>query len=184
MSTAFRWRSSPRSPPPWRWHRALKILLYPGGADDRTRVGHSPQRSSRRRPLHAAGLSQRRSLVRLCEEGRVPASIAPAAQTAYQVGLVLPTLALVTDLDRLADLGGDRALTGVVVGLGLLGTGLAYILYYIVVENLGAVTAASATYSPSSLTIGWLLVDETRPERSAFRREPPVGMNRRPIRDD
>jgi drug/metabolite transporter (DMT)-like permease len=41
-------------------------------------------------------------------------------------------------------------------------TGVAYILYYFIVEKLGAVTASSATYIPPvvALAIGWLLVDE------------------------
>ena len=55
-----------------------------------------------------------------------------------------------------------RATIGVVVGLGILGTGVAYILYYYIVDHLGAVTASSATYIPPvvALAIGWLLVGE------------------------
>jgi drug/metabolite transporter (DMT)-like permease len=93
-----------------------------------------------------------------------PLAIAPAALTTYQIGLALLTLLLVTDLTGLSDIAGDRrALLGVVVGLGLLGTGVAYILYYFIVEKLGAVTASSATYIPPvvALAIGWLLVDES-----------------------
>ena len=45
------------------------------------------------------------------------------------------------------------------VGLGILGTGVAYVLYYFIVDHLGAVTASSATYIPPvvALGIGWLL---------------------------
>ena len=92
-----------------------------------------------------------------------PLAIAPAALTTYQIGLALLSLALVTNLDGLTALAADRrALIGVVLGLGLLGTGVAYILYYFIVEKLGAVTASSATYIPPvvALAIGWLLVDE------------------------
>jgi len=89
--------------------------------------------------------------------------IPPAALTTYQIGLALLTLAIITDLDGITAIGGDlRALTGLVIGLGILGTGIAYILYYFIVDHLGAVTASSATYIPPvvALAIGWLLVDE------------------------
>ena len=92
-----------------------------------------------------------------------PLAIAPAALTTYQVGLALLTLLLVTDLEGVTALTQDtRATVGVVLGLGLLGTGVAYILYYFIVATLGAVTASSATYIPPvvALVIGWLLVDE------------------------
>ncbi len=89
--------------------------------------------------------------------------IAPAALTTYQIGLALLTLGIVTDLDGITLVADDaRALLGLVVGLGILGTGVAYILYYYIVDRLGAVTASSATYIPPvvALAIGWLLVDE------------------------
>ena len=35
---------------------------------------------------------------------------------------------------------------GLIIGLGLLGTGLAYIIYYYIVDRLGAVTASSASW--------------------------------------
>lgn len=72
-------------------------------------------------------------------------------------------LALVTDLDGITALAHDRrALLALVVGLGLLGTGLAYVLYYFIVDGLGAVTASSATYIPPvvALLVGWLFVNE------------------------
>ena len=93
----------------------------------------------------------------------VPLGIAPAALTTYQMGLGLLTLLAVTDLGGVTAIGGDlRALAGLVVGLGLLGTGLAYILYYVLVDRLGAVTAASSTYLPPvvALAIGWLVAGE------------------------
>jgi drug/metabolite transporter (DMT)-like permease len=87
-----------------------------------------------------------------------------AALTTYQMGFGLLALAAVTDLDGIGAIGGDaRALTGLVVGLGLLGTGFAYILYYVVVEHLGAITAASSTYLPPvvAMAIGWLVIGES-----------------------
>lgn len=92
-----------------------------------------------------------------------PLGVAPAALTTYQIGLALLTLLALTDLDGIGDLAGDsRALVGVVIGLGLLGTGVAYVLYYYLVGALGAVNASSATYIPPvvALAIGWLLVGE------------------------
>ena len=55
-----------------------------------------------------------------------------------------------------------HASIGLVVGLGLLGTGLAYIIYYYIVEKLGAVSASSVTYIPPivALLIGGMLVGE------------------------
>jgi drug/metabolite transporter (DMT)-like permease len=48
-------------------------------------------------------------------------------------------------------------------GLGLCGTGLAYVIYYFIVEKLGAVAAAGVTYIPPvvALLIGVLLVGDT-----------------------
>ncbi|HEY9377313.1 MAG TPA: DMT family transporter [Jiangellaceae bacterium] len=90
-------------------------------------------------------------------------AIAPAALTTYQMGLALLTLAMITDYDGITAIRTDtRAAVGLVVGLGLLGTGVAYILYYFIVDRMGALTASSATYIPPvvALAIGWLLVDE------------------------
>jgi drug/metabolite transporter (DMT)-like permease len=75
--------------------------------------------------------------------------IPPVALTTYQIGLALLTMAIVTDLDGITAITEDRRATiGLVIGLGILGTGVAYILYYYIVDHLGAVTASSATYIP------------------------------------
>ena len=90
-------------------------------------------------------------------------AIPPAALVTYQMGLAVLTLALLTDLDGITQIGDDpKALWALVLGLGLLGTGVAYILYYFIVDQLGAITASSVTYIPPvvALAIGWLLVDE------------------------
>lgn len=86
-----------------------------------------------------------------------------AALTTWQMGLGLLTLLLVVDLDGVGAIATDtRALIGVAVGLGMLGTGVASILYYVVVERLGAVTAASSTYVPPviALVLGWTVNGE------------------------
>ncbi len=53
-------------------------------------------------------------------------------------------------------------MVGIIFGLGLAGTGLAYMLYYYIVENLGAVSASSATYIPPvvAVFIGYVFVQE------------------------
>ncbi|MCV2489973.1 DMT family transporter [Geodermatophilus sp. YIM 151500] len=96
-----------------------------------------------------------------------PLRLPPEALTSYQMGLALLTLLLVTDLDGIGDIRDDvrddvRAAVALVVGLGLLGTGVAYLLYYFVVDRLGAVTASSSSYIPPvvALAIGWVLVGE------------------------
>jgi hypothetical protein len=50
-----------------------------------------------------------------------------------------------------------------IFGLGLFGTGLAYVIYYFIVENLGAVAAAGITYIPPvvAMVIGVFLVGDT-----------------------
>ncbi len=93
----------------------------------------------------------------------VDLAIPASALTTYQMGLALLALLVVTDLDGITAISGDtRASVALAGGLGLMGTGIAYILYYVVVDRLGAVTASSATYIPPvvALGIGWLLVDE------------------------
>jgi drug/metabolite transporter (DMT)-like permease len=79
------------------------------------------------------------------------------------MGAGLLTLLATTDLDGVTAIAGDtKTFAGVVVGLGLLGTGVAYVLYYFVVDRLGAVTAASSTYLPPvvALALGALVAGE------------------------
>jgi len=93
----------------------------------------------------------------------VPLRIPAAALTTYQLGLGLLILALITDYHDISMITQSLYTTaGLVIGLGLLGTGLAYIIYYYIVEQLGAVTASSVTFIPPvvALLIGALLVGE------------------------
>lgn len=90
-------------------------------------------------------------------------TIAPAALTSYQVLSAILFLWIFGDLEGLGRIQSDTAaLAGVVIGLGIIGTGLAYILYYIIVNKLGAVTASTVTYIPPvvSLLIGAFLAGE------------------------
>jgi drug/metabolite transporter (DMT)-like permease len=52
----------------------------------------------------------------------------------------------------------NSLVAGVVVGLGVLGTGVAYLIYYFLLEELGPVAASGSTYvTPTvALLIGWL----------------------------
>jgi drug/metabolite transporter (DMT)-like permease len=89
--------------------------------------------------------------------------ISPIALSTYQIGLALLVLFLVTDLNGIGRIQQDRtALIGLVFGLGLTGTGLAFVLYYFIVQHLGALKAAGVTYIPPvvALAIGSLLVHE------------------------
>ncbi|MFG6094186.1 DMT family transporter [Leptothoe sp. ISB3NOV94-8A] len=89
--------------------------------------------------------------------------ISPAALTSYQMLFALLSMTLITDLEGVAQIQSDeKALIGLVFGLGILGTGAAYILYYIIVNNLGAITASSVTYIPPivALFIGFFIAGE------------------------
>lgn len=93
----------------------------------------------------------------------IPLRIPAAALTAYQLGIGLALLSIVTEYQGIDNIWTDlHASIGMVAGLGLLGTGGAYIIYYYIVERLGAVTASSVSYIPPvvALLIGALIVGE------------------------
>ncbi len=92
-----------------------------------------------------------------------PLNLSAAALTTYQLGFAALILIVATPLHGMnAILADPVAAGGLVVGLGLLGTGIAYILYYFIVSRLGAVGASTVTYLPPvvALLIGALLVGE------------------------
>lgn len=87
-----------------------------------------------------------------------PHGLPPLALVTWQMGLALVLLVLVTDTSGMGELlNHPRALVGVTLGLGVLGTGLAFLIYYALIERLGAVASAAATYlTPAvALAIGW-----------------------------
>lgn len=93
----------------------------------------------------------------------VDKAISPIALSTYQIGCALAMLFLVTDLRGIEHILDDKvALGGLVLGLGLSGTGIAFILYYFIVQQLGAVRAAGVTYIPPvvAMLIGSLLAHE------------------------
>lgn len=94
--------------------------------------------------------------------------ISPLALSTWQIGFAVVIISLFTDLHGITRIATDtRAFIGLTVGLGLVGTGVAYMLYYFIVRRLGAIAAASVTYIPPvvALLLGVVLAGE--PVRSA-----------------
>jgi drug/metabolite transporter (DMT)-like permease len=86
-----------------------------------------------------------------------PLQLPASALTVYQIGFAVVFLSMGTRLDGIdAVFGNTRAWIGLVFGLGLCGTGLAYLFYYFIVASLGALAASSVTYIPPvvALVIG------------------------------
>ncbi|MCC9620150.1 DMT family transporter [Thalassospira sp. MA62] len=93
-----------------------------------------------------------------------PLGISPMALCSYQLGLASIALLVTTDMTGIGAIFDNWAIAvGLFFGLGLLGTGIAYLCYYFVVEKLGAVKAASATYIPPVIAVltGSLILGET-----------------------
>ena len=91
--------------------------------------------------------------------------ISPLALSTYQVGLALCILTVVTPYSGLSNIRQSViALTGLILGLGLLGTGIAYVLYYYLVQRMGAVQASTVTYLPPvvALIIGLIVGEPMR----------------------
>lgn len=92
-----------------------------------------------------------------------PLRLSPLALTNYQTGFALVILLVTTNLNSITDVFHDtKASVGLVAGLGLFGTGFAYIAYYLIVDRLGAIVASGVTYIPPvvALFIGVTFVDE------------------------
>jgi len=92
-----------------------------------------------------------------------PLKIKAAALVTYQLGFALIILLLITDLEGINYIWNDfHSAIGMVLGLGLLGTGVAFIGYYYLIEKLGALKASSITYIPPvvALFIGFFIVGE------------------------
>ncbi|KQS78997.1 hypothetical protein ASG25_10395 [Rhizobium sp. Leaf384] len=77
--------------------------------------------------------------------------------------------ALIAPTQGMTEVFADhRAAGGLILGLGLCGTGLAYVACYHIVENLGVLAASSVIYAPSvvALLIGAALIGEDVPSTS------------------
>jgi len=93
----------------------------------------------------------------------LPLGVPFAAMITYQLALSALILLLITDLTGMGNIWTDtNAATGLVLGLGVLGTGLAFILYYNIIDALGAVSASAVAYVPPivALLIGVAIVGE------------------------
>lgn len=87
-----------------------------------------------------------------------PNNLPPLALATWQTGLALLLLLTVTDRTGMGNiLQNWHAAAGVAIGLGVLGTGMAFLIYYYLLQELGAVAASGATYiTPNvALLIGW-----------------------------
>ena len=94
----------------------------------------------------------------------IPLNLPPLALVSYQLGISLCCLIFLIDIPSLEVISINiYTLVGMVLGLGIFGTGIAYIIYYHLIRELGAVKAASATYLPPmvALFIGVIFVGET-----------------------
>lgn len=86
-----------------------------------------------------------------------PLGLPAVALTTYQMGLALSVLALITPLQGIeAVFQETQAWVSLVLGLGMMCTGVAYITYYHIVETQGALVASMITYIPPivALAIG------------------------------
>lgn len=92
-----------------------------------------------------------------------PLDIPAAALTTYQLVLAAVVLFVITDLNGISRVTDNPvAAWSLILGLGFLGTGIAYILYYYIVSRLGAVASSSVTYLPPvvALIISGLFLQE------------------------
>ncbi len=84
-----------------------------------------------------------------------PLEIPGAALTTYQLGFALILLLPFTDFTKLVSMNDNvPEMLGLVLGLGVLGTGVAYLLYYYIIDALGAVSASSLTYLSPVIALG------------------------------
>ena len=93
----------------------------------------------------------------------LPLNIPASALITYQLGLGIIIMLLVTDLKEIGNIWNDAYMaTALIIGLGILGTGIAYIIYYYIIDKLGAVAASSVAYVPPvvALIIGVLIAGE------------------------
>ncbi|MEC5406450.1 DMT family transporter [Paraburkholderia sp. MPAMCS5] len=87
-----------------------------------------------------------------------PLALPALALATWQMGLAVLRLSAVTDFGGVGKILGDPAAAGgLIVGGGILGTGVSFFLYYYLLEEFGAVASSGATYlAPAvALLIGW-----------------------------
>lgn len=76
-----------------------------------------------------------------------PLKLSASALTTYQLGIALIVLLVAIDFDGLSNIYKNTLVfSSATLGLGFLGTGIACIVYYFIIDQLGAVKAASVSY--------------------------------------
>lgn len=93
----------------------------------------------------------------------MPLKLPALTLAAWQTGLAVLTLLALTDFNGIGAIATDmHALSGVIIGLGVLGTGGAFLIYYYIISSLGPVRASGATYiAPVVAVIIGAVVGET-----------------------
>ncbi|NVJ52074.1 MAG: DMT family transporter [Campylobacteraceae bacterium] len=93
----------------------------------------------------------------------MPLKINSTALTTYQLSFALIIMIFLVDFDGINNIWQDTHTSlGMVFGLGIFGTGIAFIMYYFSIEKFGALLASSITYIPPivALIIGYFIVGE------------------------
>lgn len=94
----------------------------------------------------------------------VPLNLGPLKLAAYQMLLAVVLLAPFAAPGHWSALvAHPGALLALILGLGLCGTGIAFVIYYHLIQTLGALKAASVYYIPPvvALVVGWAVAGET-----------------------
>jgi len=83
-----------------------------------------------------------------------PLNIPAAALTSYQLIGATLILLMITDFRGIQNVfNNTKSALGLVIGLSFLGTGLAYLIYYFIIEQMGALKASSVTYIPPIIAL-------------------------------
>ena len=93
-----------------------------------------------------------------------PLHIKPLALSTYQMGFACVSLSLITPLQNLgAVFQAPSASVALILGLGVMGTGVAYLAYYYLIEKMGAILASTSTYVPPAvaLIVGYVFAGES-----------------------
>lgn len=94
----------------------------------------------------------------------VPLNLGPLKLAAYQMLFAVVLLAPFAAPGHWSALAAHPgALLALILGLGLFGTGIAFVIYYRLIQTLGAMKAASVYYIPPvvALGVGWGVAGET-----------------------
>ena len=93
-----------------------------------------------------------------------PLNIKPIALSTYQMAFACLCMTLVTPFHHLGNVFQSHSASwALFLGLGVLGTGVAYLAYYYLIEQLGAILASTSTYVPPAvaLLVGYWFAGET-----------------------